>query len=164
MSVTATPSEDKTNAPFRLNVAVTKVDKETRMVTGAATAEVVDKGGQIIDYATVKKFFQDKDLWPGNIRELENEMERVIVLSGDDPKLAAEDAKWWGCPMNHHRNLLIERVARDTGIIPRAQVIMYGVADMEKWLRICRHRVRGEVCREDPNYVPPIAPPPREKQ
>jgi hypothetical protein len=86
-----------------------------------------------------------------------------LALYGD-PKLAAEDAKWWGCPMNHHRNLLIERVARDTGIIPRAQVIMYGVADMEKWLRICRHRVRGEVCREDPNYVPPIAPPPREKQ
>ena len=24
--------------------------------------------------------------WPGNIRELENEVERLIVLSGDDPK------------------------------------------------------------------------------
>ncbi len=28
--------------------------------------------------------------WPGNIRELENEVERLIVLSGDDPKVAAE--------------------------------------------------------------------------
>lgn len=28
--------------------------------------------------------------WPGNIRELENEVERLIVLSGDDPKIPAE--------------------------------------------------------------------------
>lgn len=28
--------------------------------------------------------------WPGNIRELENEVERLIVLTGDDPKISAE--------------------------------------------------------------------------
>ncbi len=28
--------------------------------------------------------------WPGNIRELENEVERVIVLSGEEPRIAAE--------------------------------------------------------------------------
>lgn len=28
--------------------------------------------------------------WPGNIRELENEVERLIVLSGDDPRVPAE--------------------------------------------------------------------------
>jgi DNA-binding NtrC family response regulator len=28
--------------------------------------------------------------WPGNIRELENEIERVIVLSGDEPKVSAD--------------------------------------------------------------------------
>jgi two-component system response regulator HupR/HoxA len=28
--------------------------------------------------------------WPGNVRELQNEMERLIVLSGDDPKVAAD--------------------------------------------------------------------------
>src|SRR5207237_1595431 len=28
--------------------------------------------------------------WPGNIRELENEMERLIVLTGEDPKVPAE--------------------------------------------------------------------------
>ena len=28
--------------------------------------------------------------WPGNIRELENEIERLIVLSGDEPRISAE--------------------------------------------------------------------------
>jgi transcriptional regulator with PAS, ATPase and Fis domain len=28
--------------------------------------------------------------WPGNVRELQNEMERLIVLSGDDPKVPAD--------------------------------------------------------------------------
>ncbi len=28
--------------------------------------------------------------WPGNIRELENEVERLIVLSGDDPRISAD--------------------------------------------------------------------------
>ena len=28
--------------------------------------------------------------WPGNIRELENEVERLIVLSGEDPRIPAE--------------------------------------------------------------------------
>jgi two-component system, NtrC family, response regulator HupR/HoxA len=28
--------------------------------------------------------------WPGNIRELENEIERVIVLSGDDPRISVD--------------------------------------------------------------------------
>jgi transcriptional regulator with PAS, ATPase and Fis domain len=37
---------------------------------------------------TMEKIFDYP--WPGNIRELENEVERVIVLSGDDPRVAAE--------------------------------------------------------------------------
>ncbi|MND04908.1 Nitrogen assimilation regulatory protein [compost metagenome] len=28
--------------------------------------------------------------WPGNVRELENEIERLVVLSGDDPVIAEE--------------------------------------------------------------------------
>ncbi|MEW6057404.1 MAG: sigma-54 dependent transcriptional regulator [Bdellovibrionota bacterium] len=38
--------------------------------------------------------------WPGNIRELENEIERLLVLSNEDPKIAAEllspRIKEWG--------------------------------------------------------------------
>jgi len=37
---------------------------------------------------TMEKFFDY--LWPGNIRELENEVERLIVLSGDDLRISAD--------------------------------------------------------------------------
>jgi transcriptional regulator with PAS, ATPase and Fis domain len=37
---------------------------------------------------TMEKIFDYP--WPGNIRELENEIERVIVLSGDEARIAAE--------------------------------------------------------------------------
>jgi transcriptional regulator with PAS, ATPase and Fis domain len=37
---------------------------------------------------TLEKIFDY--VWPGNIRELENEVERLIVLSGDDPKVGVE--------------------------------------------------------------------------
>lgn len=37
---------------------------------------------------TLEKIFDFP--WPGNIRELENEVERLIVLSGDDPRIPAE--------------------------------------------------------------------------
>lgn len=58
------------NVPLHFNVNVTKVDKEKRLVSGVVTAEVVDKAGEIVDYATVKKFFENPELWPGNIREM----------------------------------------------------------------------------------------------
>lgn len=55
--------------PFdaRLGITITKVDKEKRIVHGRATAEVKDAHGQIVDYETVKKAFDD---WKGNIREM----------------------------------------------------------------------------------------------
>ncbi len=38
--------------------------------------------------------------WPGNIRQLENEIERLLVLAGDDPKISADilsaQIKDWG--------------------------------------------------------------------
>jgi transcriptional regulator with PAS, ATPase and Fis domain len=37
---------------------------------------------------TMEKMFDYP--WPGNIRELENEVERLIVLTGDEPRIAAE--------------------------------------------------------------------------
>jgi hypothetical protein len=58
------------NSGIQLCVPITKIDKEQRLVTGIATAEVIDKAGDIVDYATAKKFFQDPTLWPGNMREM----------------------------------------------------------------------------------------------
>ena len=34
--------------------------------------------------------FRSKYPWPGNIRELENEVERVVVLSGDEPRVGED--------------------------------------------------------------------------
>jgi hypothetical protein len=57
-------------APFVFSVPFAKVDKEKRLVSGVATAENLDKQGEIVDYETAKKFFTNDALWPGNIREM----------------------------------------------------------------------------------------------
>lgn len=85
--------------------------------------------------------------------------EAHAALCGD-PKDAAVDGMWWGCQSNRHRNQLLEQVARDTGIIDRGQVILYGPNETGKWLLICRNRVRGKITAPDPEYY---APHPREK-
>lgn len=55
------------NRPFQINIPLTKIDEEQRIVTGIATAEVLDSQGDIIDYEASKRAFQ---AWGGNIREM----------------------------------------------------------------------------------------------
>jgi two-component system, NtrC family, response regulator HupR/HoxA len=43
---------------------------------------------KVIGKRTMEKIYDYP--WPGNIRELENEIERLIVLSGNDPKVTAD--------------------------------------------------------------------------
>lgn len=49
-----------------------------------------EKNVQLKSFAkrSVEKIFDYP--WPGNIRELENEVERLIVLSGDEPRITAD--------------------------------------------------------------------------
>jgi hypothetical protein len=55
------------NKPFTINIPISKIDEEQRIVTGIATAEVLDSQGDIIDYEASKKAFAS---WGGNIREM----------------------------------------------------------------------------------------------
>lgn len=55
-------------------VRICKVDKERRLVTGIATAEVIDKSGEVMLYEDAKKAFQ---AWPGNIREMHDATKAV---------------------------------------------------------------------------------------
>lgn len=41
---------------------------QTRTIEGIATAEVLDKQGEIVDYETTKAVMQET--WPGNFREM----------------------------------------------------------------------------------------------
>ena len=69
----------KGGAPLQLFMPLLKMDVETRMVFGCATAEVADRDGEILDYQTSKPFFEqwsksvERDSGgtsKGNIREM----------------------------------------------------------------------------------------------
>lgn len=105
----------KEGAPLHLIARLTKVDEAKREVSGLATAEVVDKEGEIFDYATSKPLFEawsgeiskatdGKSL--GNVREMHqpSAVGKLTEISFDD-KLKAigvtakivDDAAWAKC-------------------------------------------------------------------
>ena len=55
--------------------------------------------------------------WPGNVRELENEIERLVVLSGDDPHI---DEDLLSSRIRHHHVEPIAEIALDPGSLPAA--------------------------------------------
>lgn len=59
---------------FSLNIPISKVDEEQRIVWGYATKEELDRQGDIVDYEASKKAF---GAWGGNIRE-QHDAKRVI--------------------------------------------------------------------------------------
>lgn len=59
---------------FTLNIPISKVDEEQRIVYGYATKEELDRQGDIVDYEASKKAFS---AWAGNIRE-QHDPKRVI--------------------------------------------------------------------------------------
>jgi two-component system response regulator HupR/HoxA len=55
--------------------------------------------------------------WPGNVRELENEIERLVVLSGDDARI---DEDLLSSRIRHHHAEPREEIALDPGSLPAA--------------------------------------------
>lgn len=66
----------KEDIPLLVDHFLTKGCEEKGLPTKRLAKRAIEK---VFDYA-----------WPGNVRELQNEMERLLVLSGDDPAIAVE--------------------------------------------------------------------------
>lgn len=68
---------------FTLNIPISKIDEEQRIVTGIATSEALDSQGDIMDYDASKRAFSD---WVGNIREMHNPVAvgKAIDVQFDD--------------------------------------------------------------------------------
>ena len=100
---------------IQLFAALTKVDESRREVWGLATAEIVDKDGEIFDYASSRPYFQD---WSreiaaatdgrslGNVREMHRSsaVGKLVDLQFDDERKTiavgakiVDDAAWLKC-------------------------------------------------------------------
>jgi transcriptional regulator with PAS, ATPase and Fis domain len=68
--------ERKEDIPFLTDFFLQKITEQQGGPRRQLTKRALEK---LFDYA-----------WPGNVRELQNEIERLVVLSGEETKLAAE--------------------------------------------------------------------------
>lgn len=68
--------ERKEDIPYLVDFFLAKIAETQGGLKRIITKRALEK---LYDYA-----------WPGNVRELQNEIERLVVLSGEDPKLMAE--------------------------------------------------------------------------
>lgn len=78
---------------FQINIPITKIDEEQRIVTGIATTEALDSQGDIVDYDASKKAFSE---WKGNIREMHDPVaigKAIDVQCDDKAKTVTVSAK-----------------------------------------------------------------------
>lgn len=79
---------------LNLNIPISKIDEEQRIIGGWATVEELDKQGEITDYQASKKAFSN---WEGNIREMHDPLraigKKVSVAFDDDNKAVFVSAK-----------------------------------------------------------------------
>ncbi|MBK9324526.1 MAG: sigma 54-interacting transcriptional regulator [Bdellovibrionaceae bacterium] len=68
--------ERKEDIPYLVDFFLAKISETSGGAKRVLTKRALEK---LYDYA-----------WPGNVRELQNEIERLVVLSGDETKLMAE--------------------------------------------------------------------------
>ncbi len=73
---------------LNINLPISKIDEEQRMVWGYATSEALDSQGDVVDYQASKKAFSN---WVGNIREMHDSTRAVgkaIDIQFDDENKA----------------------------------------------------------------------------
>lgn len=83
----------KTDKSFQINIPISKIDEEQRIVTGIATTEAFDSQGDIVDYEASKKAFGE---WRGNIREMHDPIaigKAIDVQFDDENKQVVVSAK-----------------------------------------------------------------------
>jgi len=84
-----------TKDTLQLNIPISKIDEEQRIVTGIATTEALDSQGDIVDYEASKKAFSEwKNI--GNIREMHDPIavgKAIDVQFDDENKQVIVSAK-----------------------------------------------------------------------
>ena len=82
--------------PLHLNIPISKIDEEQRMVWGYATVEEIDAANEIVGYEASKKAFTG---WIGNIREMHDDKKAVgkkVEVKFDD----ANKGVWLGAKVS----------------------------------------------------------------
>ena len=75
---------------FNLSFPIEMIKKEERIISGIATADNVDKSGDIVDFAASLEAFKN---WGGNIREMHSPVAVGKAINFEPIKIKAEDGQ-----------------------------------------------------------------------
>ena len=78
------------SSDFTIDFPISFVKKEQRIVVGIATADCIDKTGDLVDFEASKEAFND---WAGNIREMHNPIAVGRAISYTPVKVKGNDGQ-----------------------------------------------------------------------